>query len=78
MQNMPRTADGLSPARLFYQREVRSTMIYSPPDEKDELAAGLQRHHDRERQRDVRNQRRGRGLESPLELYVGQRVFFAE
>ena len=75
MQNMPRTAEGLSPARLFFQREVRSTMIYSPPDVKDELAAGLQRHHDRERQRDVRNQRRGRGLESPLELYVGQRVF---
>ena len=50
-------------------------MIYLPPDEKDELAAGLQRHHDRERQRDVRNRRRGRGLESPLELYVGQRVF---
>ena len=75
MQNMPRTAEGLSPARLFFQREVRSTMIYSPPDVKDELAAGLQRHHDRERQREVRNLRRGRGLESPLELYVGQRVF---
>ena len=75
MQNMPRTAEGLSPARLFFQREVRSTMIYSPPDIKDELAAGLQRHHDRERQREVRNLRRGRGLESPLELYVGQKVF---
>ena len=75
MQNMPRTAEGLSPARLFFQREVRCPMIYSLPCIKDELAAGLQRHHDRERQREVRNLRRGRGLESPLELYVGQKVF---
>ena len=78
MQNMPRTAEGLSPARLFFQREVRCPMIYSPPDAKDELAAGLQRHHDRERQREVRNLRRGRGLESPLELYVGQKVFLQD
>ena len=78
MQNMPRTVEGLSPARLFYQREVRSTMVYSPPDVRDELAAGLQRHHDRERQREVRNKRRGRGLESPLDLYVGMRVFLQD
>ena len=78
MQNMPRTAEGLSPARLFFQREVRCPMLYSPPCNKDEMAAGLQRHHDRERQREVRNLRRGRGLESPLELYVGQKVFLQD
>ena len=75
MQNLPRTSEGLSPARLFFQRELRSPMFYTPPCNKDEMAAGLQRHHDRERQRDVRNVRRGKGLESPLELYVGQKVF---
>ena len=75
---MPRTSEGLSPARLFFQREVRSPMLYSPPCNKDEMAAGLQRHHDRERQREVRNLRRGKGLESPLELYVGQKVFLQD
>ena len=47
----------------FFQRG----MIYSPPDIKDELSAGLQRHHDRERQREVQHLRRERGLGSPLE-----------
>ena len=46
-----------------------------PPCHKDEMGAGLQWHYDIERQREVRNVRRGKGLESPLELYVGQRVF---
>ena len=78
MQNLPRTSEGLSPARLFFQREVRSPMLYTPPCDKDEMAAGLQRHHDRERNRDVRNARRGKGLESPLELYVGQKVFLQD
>ena len=31
MQNLPRTSEGLSPALLFFQREVRSPMFYSPP-----------------------------------------------
>ena len=78
MQNLPRTSEGLSPARLFFQREVRSPMFYTPPCNKDEMGAGLQRHYDRERQREVRNVRRGKGLESPLELYVGQRVFLQD
>ena len=47
----------------FFQRG----MIYSPPDINNELSAGLQRHHDRERQREVRHLRRERGLGSPLE-----------
>ena len=42
MQNLPRTSEGLSPARLFFQREVRSPMLYTPPCNKDEMAAGLQ------------------------------------
>ena len=53
-------------------------MFYTPPCHKDEMGAGLQRHYDRERQREVRNARRGKGLESPLDLYVGQRVFLQD
>ena len=78
MQNLPRMSEGLSLARLFFQREVRSPMFYTPPCNKDEIGAGLQRHYDRERQREVRNVRRGKGLESPLELYVGQKVFLQD
>ena len=73
LQNMPRTVGGLSPARLFFQREVRVPMFYAPPCDKDEHGAGLQRHYNRERQREVRNACCGKGLTSPLELYVGQR-----
>ena len=50
MQNLPCTSEGLSPAQLFFQREVRSPMFYTPPCNKDEMGAGLQRHYDRERQ----------------------------
>ena len=57
MQNLPHTSEGLSPAQLFFQREVRSPMFYTPPCHKDEMGAGLQRHYDRERQREVRNER---------------------
>ena len=53
-------------------------MFYAPPCDKDEHGAGLQHHYDRERQREVRNARRGKGLTSPLELYVGQRVFLQD
>ena len=78
LQNLPRMTGGLSPARLFFQREVRVQMFYTPPCNKDEHGAGLQRHYDRERQREVRNAKRGKGLESPLKLYVGQHVFLQD
>ena len=77
LQNLPCTSGGLSPARLFFQREIRVPMFYTPCH-KDEHGAGLQRHYDRERQREVRNAKRDKGLESPLELYVGQHVFLQD
>ena len=72
LQNMPRTSGGLSPACLFFQREVRVPMFYEPRCDKDEHEAGLQQHYDREHDREVRNAGRGKGLTSPLDLYVGQ------
>ena len=42
MQNLPHMCGGLSPACLFFQREVRSPMFYTPPCHKDEMGAGLQ------------------------------------
>ena len=38
---------GLSPAHLFFQREIRVPMFYTLPCDKDEHGAGLQRHYDR-------------------------------
>ena len=78
LKNLPHTTGGLSPARLFFQREVRVPMFYTPPCHKDEYGAGMQRHYDRERQREVRNAKRGKGLASPLELYVSQHVFLQD
>ena len=78
MQNFPCTVGGMSHAHLFFQREVRVPMFYAPPCDKDEHGAGLQHHYDRERQREVRNARCGKGLTSPLDLYVGQRVFLQD
>ena len=78
LQNLPHTVGGMSPACLFFQREVRVPMFYAPPCDKDEHGAGLQCHYDRERQREVRNAHRGKGLTSPLDLYVGQRVFLQD
>ena len=78
LPNMARTVGGLSPARLFFQREVRVPMFYEPSCGKDEHGAGLQRHYDRETQQEVRNAQRGKGLTSPMELYVGQTVFLQD
>ena len=68
LQNLPRTVEGMSPAHLFFQREVRVPMFYAPPCDKDEHGAGLQHHYDRESQREVRNSHCGKGLTSPLDL----------
>ena len=78
LQNMPRTSDGLSPARLFFQRQVRVPMLPQPRCDKDELGAGYQQHYDREHDHSVRNARIGKSLASPLDLYVGQQVFLQD
>ena len=77
LQNMPHTTGGLSPARLFFQHQVRTPLLYQPRCDKDEHAAGLQHHYDREKSREVWNAKKG-NLSSPLDLYVGQRVFLQD
>ena len=44
---------------------VKISIWNCPPCQKDEMGAGLQRHYDRERKREVGNARRGKGLWCP-------------
>ena len=70
---MPMTADGLQ-LLCFFQHEVRIPLLPGVPCGKDEIASGFQHHYDRERERSVRNEIKGKNLTSPLDLQVGKHV----
>ena len=70
----PRTADGLSPSRLFFMRQVRIPKLPCLDDQKDEELAGAQLRKEKDAQKTARNERVSKKLASPLTLRVGSRV----
>ena len=70
----PRYKDGLSPSRLFFQRQVRIPNLPSLDDGKDEELAGFQLRAVKDEQKEARNERVSKHLSAPLTLRVGARV----
>ena len=49
LQNMPRTAEGMSPAKILFHHDMCIPLLPGFDDGRDKIACGFQHHYDRER-----------------------------
>ena len=77
LQLTPRTPEGMSPARLFFQRQLRIPHLPTLPDSREEQYEARQMLKKKNKAKQARNEKIKKG-EAPVELKLGLRVLLQD